>query len=57
MQEYIESGFDGWVLKLIDFKRLEAIIVAIENEKIRASMLYGARNWDKGGWFKVKSEE
>jgi hypothetical protein len=57
VQEYIESGFDGWVLKLIDFKRLEAIIVAIENEKIRASMLYGARNWDKGGWFKVKSEE
>jgi hypothetical protein len=44
VQEYIESGFDGWVLKLIDFKRLEAIIVAIGDEQIRTSMLYRARN-------------
>jgi len=56
VQEYIESGFDGWILKPIDFKQLEAIIIAIEDEQIRELLLYGAGNWDKGGWFKFKSE-
>jgi len=57
VQEYIESGFDGWILKPIDFKRLEAIIGAIEDEQMREGLLYGAENWDRGGWFKIKSEQ
>jgi len=56
VHEYMESGFDGWILKPIDFKRLEAIILAIEDERTREILLYGAGNWDKGGWFKVKNE-
>jgi CheY-like chemotaxis protein len=57
VQEYIESGFDGWILKPIDFKRLEDIIGAIEDEQMREGLLYGAENWDKGGWFKMKGEQ
>jgi CheY-like chemotaxis protein len=56
VHEYIYSGFDGWILKRIDFKRLEAILIAIEDEETRGILLYGNGNWDKGGWFNVKSE-
>ncbi|KUJ08015.1 uncharacterized protein LY89DRAFT_789271 [Mollisia scopiformis] len=56
VHEYVEIGFDGWILKPIDFKRLEAILIAVEDEKTREILLYGAGNWEKGGWFKVKSE-
>ncbi|KAF8863018.1 hypothetical protein BDZ45DRAFT_584592, partial [Acephala macrosclerotiorum] len=56
VHEYVEVGFDGWILKPIDFKRLEAIFAAIEDEQNRKILLYGAGNWEKGGWFKVKSE-
>ncbi len=56
VNEYMESGFDGWILKPIDFKRLEAILIAIEDEQTREILLYGSGNWDKGGWFIVKNE-
>lgn len=56
VHEYVETGFDGWILKPIDFKRLEAIFAAIEDVQTRGILLYGAGNWEKGGWFKVKSQ-
>jgi DNA-binding response OmpR family regulator len=52
--DYIDYGFDGWILKPIDFTRLEAILAAIENEQIRRALLYENGNWDMGGWFKLK---
>jgi CheY-like chemotaxis protein len=57
IHEYLEIGFDGWVVKPIDFKRLEAILVAIEDEQMREVLLYGGSSWDKGGWFKVKAND
>jgi CheY-like chemotaxis protein len=51
---YIDIGFDGWILKPIDFKRLESILAATQDEQIRALLLYGNESWEKGGWFKVK---
>jgi len=33
--EYVEAGFDGWIVKPIDFKRLEDILLAIHDEHIR----------------------
>ncbi|KAE9367641.1 hypothetical protein N431DRAFT_494579 [Stipitochalara longipes BDJ] len=57
VQEYIDSGFDGWITKPIDFERLEAIIVAIEDEQMREVLFYGAGNWNRGGWFKVRGEK
>ena len=56
-QEYVDIGFDGWVLKPIDFKRLEATIRAIEDRQMREVLLYGAGSWENGGWFKVKGVE
>lgn len=54
-EEYIESGFDGWILKPIDFKRLEAILTAIQDEQMRELLQYGNVSWKHGGWFKMKS--
>lgn len=50
-QKYIDAGFDGWILKPIDFKRLAVLLSGIVEEDTRKSCLYKAGNWEKGGWF------
>jgi CheY-like chemotaxis protein len=54
--EYVDTGFDGWILKPIDFKRLEAMLAAIRDENLRGGMLYVKGSWDKGGWFTLHGE-
>lgn len=48
---YIDAGFDGWILKPISFPRLSVLIKGIVDEEARASSLYEAGKWEKGGWF------
>ncbi len=48
---YIDAGFDGWILKPIDFKRLTVIMSGIVEEKTRESCLYEPGSWERGGWF------
>jgi light-regulated signal transduction histidine kinase (bacteriophytochrome)/CheY-like chemotaxis protein len=48
---YVEAGFDGWVLKPIDFKRLNELLSGIYNHKTRVSCLYTPGQWERGGWF------
>lgn len=55
--DYVECGFDGWIHKPLDFTRLETIIAAIQDEDVRASLVYGAGGWNQGGWFKCKLED
>lgn len=50
-QTYIDAGFDGWILKPIDFKRLNVLMNAISDDKLRKSCLYQPGKWEKGGWF------
>lgn len=50
-QSYIDAGFDGWILKPIDFKRLVVLLAGIVGEETRASCLYKPGEWEKGGWF------
>lgn len=50
-QVYIDAGFDGWILKPIDFKRLTVILLGIVEEKTRESCLYERGEWERGGWF------
>lgn len=49
--EYIQAGFDGWILKPIDFKRLERILAAVNDKSLREDLFYGEGSWDRGGWF------
>ena len=49
--QYIEAGFDGWILKPIDFKRLSVLLDGIFNDNIRDECLYVPGEWERGGWF------
>ncbi|KAH7021041.1 uncharacterized protein B0I36DRAFT_252535 [Microdochium trichocladiopsis] len=48
---YIEAGFDGWILKPIDFKRLNTLLDGIHSQDTRDSCLYVPGQWERGGWF------
>ncbi|KAI8962659.1 hsp90-like protein [Daldinia sp. FL1419] len=48
---YVEAGFDGWILKPIDFKRLNVLLDGITNDGVRAESLYVPGSWERGGWF------
>ncbi|GAP88356.1 putative hsp90-like protein [Rosellinia necatrix] len=48
---YIEAGFDGWILKPIDFKRLHVLLDGITNDNVREQCLYKPSEWECGGWF------
>jgi CheY-like chemotaxis protein/anti-sigma regulatory factor (Ser/Thr protein kinase) len=50
-QTYINAGFDGWVLKPIDFRRLNTLIAGIVDDESRNSCLYKPGEWERGGWF------
>ncbi|KAJ5982993.1 CheY-like superfamily [Penicillium waksmanii] len=50
---YIDTGFDGWVMKPIDFARLNIILAGITDPKARENVAE-AREWEKGGWFDLE---
>ncbi|KAJ5051764.1 uncharacterized protein L3040_001536 [Drepanopeziza brunnea f. sp. 'multigermtubi'] len=50
-QTYINAGFDGWILKPIDFKRLNILLLGIVDNEKRNSCLYKPGEWERGGWF------
>ncbi|MCJ1400557.1 Light-sensor Protein kinase [Xylographa trunciseda] len=50
-QIYIDGGFDGWILKPIDFKRLSVLLLGIVETSTRESCLYKPGEWERGGWF------
>ena len=50
-QTYIDSGFDGWIMKPIDFHRVNLLLKGTQEEDIRFSCAYQSGMWEKGGWF------
>jgi CheY-like chemotaxis protein/nitrogen-specific signal transduction histidine kinase len=50
-ETYIEAGFDGWILKPVDFKRLGTLMDGVRNDEVRNSCLYEPGKWEQGGWF------
>jgi CheY-like chemotaxis protein len=50
-QTYIDAGFDGWILKPIDFNRLNTLLTGIVDEETRKSCLYQPGQWERGGFF------
>ncbi|KFA54787.1 hypothetical protein S40293_00723 [Stachybotrys chartarum IBT 40293] len=53
---YVDAGFDGWILKPIDFKRLSVLLSGIHDEEARNSCLYVAGEWERGGWFSRRKQ-
>lgn len=50
-QKYVDAGFDGWILKPVDFKRLNTLLTGILDDEVRVSCLYEPGEWERGGWF------
>lgn len=50
-QQYIDAGFDAWILKPISFDRLNKLMAAIVDKDVRKQCLYEPGAWEKGGWF------
>lgn len=55
-QIYVDAGFDGWILKPIDFKRLNTLLAGISDEDVRLTCLYESGQWERGGWFGNKCD-
>ncbi|KAF8429782.1 hypothetical protein EV426DRAFT_135295 [Tirmania nivea] len=55
--EYMRIGFDGWLLKPVDFKRLLVLIRGIDDEAVRNQEKYTPGKWGAGGWFIRESGE
>jgi len=53
-QEYIAAGFDGWILKPVDFKRLSKLMKGIVEDDTQSSCLYRPGDWESGGWFHAR---
>ncbi|KJZ73183.1 hypothetical protein HIM_07380 [Hirsutella minnesotensis 3608] len=53
-QTYVDAGFDGWILKPIDFKRLATLLQGIYDDETRYKSLYVAGEWERGGWFAAR---
>lgn len=48
---YIETGFDGWIMKPIDFNRLNIFFQGLQDDEARNSTTYCPGEWEKVGWF------
>ncbi|KAJ5691810.1 hypothetical protein N7462_001233 [Penicillium macrosclerotiorum] len=50
-QNYVDIGFDGWVMKPINFARLNDLLNGITDPKARKDATYKPGQWENGGWF------
>lgn len=57
LNTYITAGFDGWILKPIDFKRLNTLLAGICDDEIRNSCIYQPGQWEIGGWFQRRHHD
>ncbi|CAK3958725.1 histidine kinase A [Lecanosticta acicola] len=48
---YMDTGFDGWILKPISFARLSEIMEGVVDRQVRLKNLYQPGSWELGGWF------
>jgi CheY-like chemotaxis protein len=56
-QVYIDAGFDGWILKPIDFSRLSVLMTGIVDDQKRKGCLYKPGEWERGGWFEERQPD
>lgn len=50
-QGYIDTGFDGWIMKPIDFHRVNHLLMGVREVEARNDSVYEPGMWEKGGWF------
>jgi CheY-like chemotaxis protein len=55
-QDYIDAGFDGWIMKPINFQRVNQLLQGLEDKDKRELCLYKHSTWEEGGWFESGEE-
>ena len=50
-QKYVETGFDGWILKPVDFERVGLLLKGLIDAETRKECVYQPGQWERGGWF------
>ena len=53
-QKYVDTGFDGYIMKPIDFQRVNAMLSGMHDDAQREALTYVPGNWEMGGWFERK---
>lgn len=53
---YTETGFDGWILKPIDFENLKCLLTGIFDQEVRTHWVYTPGKWERGGWFTARQQ-
>jgi CheY-like chemotaxis protein len=48
--EYSQKGVDGWMLKPVNFGRLERLLRGIHDEEVKNELRYQTNTWEHGGW-------
>ncbi|KAF7505489.1 hypothetical protein GJ744_000736 [Endocarpon pusillum] len=51
---YVKIGFDGWILKPVNFRRVDSLLRGIVDEKVRNDCLFETGQWERGGWFEKR---
>ncbi|OAP61981.1 hypothetical protein AYL99_04184 [Fonsecaea erecta] len=55
--KYVRTGFDGWILKPVDFKRVDLLLKGIVDQDARKECVYEPGKWERGGWFSRRDEQ
>ncbi|KAE8151361.1 hypothetical protein BDV25DRAFT_152680 [Aspergillus avenaceus] len=50
-QVYIDCGFDGWIMKPVDFGRIGYLLDGVYRDELRSQFVYRPGMWEEGGWF------
>ena len=48
---YITTGFDGWIMKPIDFQQIGELLKGVRDDSARRRSAYEPGMWERGGWF------
>lgn len=56
-RKYVEGGFDAWILKPINFARLQDLMRGMVDPETRRAALYQPGAWEQGGWFGMAGED
>ena len=54
--KYMEDGFDGWILKPVNFQRVDDLLKGIVVNEVRGACVYQPGQWERGGWFENRNE-
>lgn len=57
LHKILKTGFDGWVIKPVDFKRLNMYLLGAFSEEGRKAAAFDPTQFLAGGWFDVALED